>query len=140
MPTVNNDEDKIVKYMGERLKLIRLSVNGTQRALASHLDISFQQVQKYESGSNRIPSPILFKIAKFYNVTPNYFYKDLLADLPSTTAQQDHEDVIALMLMRPQNMMLMKSVCSIEDDTMRKKLYGLIELISQQDKELRSDI
>lgn len=52
----------------------RTMVNMTQSELASHLDLTFQQLQKYESGSNRISAGVLYKIANALQVDLNFFF------------------------------------------------------------------
>lgn len=130
------DVTDISKYIGERVKYIRLATKGSQRELAEHLEITFQQVQKYETGDNRIPSPSLYRIASFYDVTPNFFFEKYLEGNDQLDNQDELDAIIELMIKRPQNLELMKALCHIEDNAMRSSLYDLVKVISAQDKEL----
>jgi transcriptional regulator with XRE-family HTH domain len=57
------------KSIGGRLKQFRQQANLSQTALGKHLGVSFQQVQKYENGTNRISAASLMKIARFLNIS-----------------------------------------------------------------------
>src|SRR6266516_4691573 len=59
----------IDEYIGSRIREARLSLNMTQEHLAKALDVSFQQIQKYENGVNGISAVRLFDICKILNVS-----------------------------------------------------------------------
>ena len=61
-------------YVGRRIRYYRTLSNMSQQKLAEHLDITFQQVQKYENGTNRISAGRLFQVAKFFNVPISDFF------------------------------------------------------------------
>lgn len=64
-------------HIGERLKAIRKKKNLSQSAIANAIDVTFQQVQKYEKGKNRISASKLYALAKFLKVPMTYFFKEL---------------------------------------------------------------
>ena len=72
-----NKQTALDTYIGARLRLRRLLLGMSQENLADQLSITFQQVQKYEKGANRISSARLFEIAKSLSVPVNYFYEGL---------------------------------------------------------------
>jgi transcriptional regulator with XRE-family HTH domain len=63
--------------VGKRVRLRRRMLGLSQTQLADHLGITFQQVQKYELGSNRISASKLFEIAEALRVPVNYFFQDV---------------------------------------------------------------
>ncbi len=63
------------QYLGKRLRMRRTMLGLTQSELADEIGVSFQQVQKYENGKNRITVPTLWEIAKTLKVQPDYFWK-----------------------------------------------------------------
>ena len=69
-----NHNDTII---GNRIRQARLSQNLTQSDLAERLGLSFQQVQKYETGSNRISSSRLWLLAKILNLPITFFFSGL---------------------------------------------------------------
>ena len=60
--------------LGRRLLAVRIACGKTQREVAAHLDVSFQQVQKYENGADRIPIHRLLSLAGFFEVPLSRFF------------------------------------------------------------------
>ena len=67
--------DEINEYIGNRIKLRRCSLGITQEELSSYLGITFQQIQKYENGKNRVSAGSLLLIAQFLNINIGYFFE-----------------------------------------------------------------
>jgi transcriptional regulator with XRE-family HTH domain len=57
------------RYIGARMRERRLALSISQEQLGRKLDVSFQQIQKYESGKNRVSAARLFEICKALNVS-----------------------------------------------------------------------
>jgi transcriptional regulator with XRE-family HTH domain len=64
-------------HFGEKLRARRLVEDVSQQALAEALGLSFQQIQKYEKGTNRISAAMLFQIATVLKVDVKYFYETI---------------------------------------------------------------
>jgi len=64
-------------HVGQKLRALRVSRHLSQSDIARGLGLSFQQIQKYEIGSNRISASRLFALSVLLNVKPAYFYKGL---------------------------------------------------------------
>ena len=64
-------------HVGQQLKRMRILRNLTQTDVAQGLKISFQQVQKYELGRNRISASRLFELSHILNVPPAFFFEGL---------------------------------------------------------------
>lgn len=64
-------------HIGARLRLRRLMLGMSQELLGECLSITFQQVQKYEKGSNRISASTLYYLARILDVSVDYFYEGL---------------------------------------------------------------
>lgn len=67
--------DEIDVYIGKRLRRRRRILGLTQQQLAETIGVRFQQIQKYECGSNRITAAKLFRLGSALNVPPNYFFE-----------------------------------------------------------------
>lgn len=67
-------------YIGARVRARRRELNMSQEALADALGITFQQVQKYEKGVNRVASPVLYKITKVLDAPLTSFFPAARAD------------------------------------------------------------
>lgn len=76
-------------HVGERIKGRRLILGVSQQKLGDALGITFQQVQKYERGTNRVSASRLFSIAKALDVPVNYFFED--AETATATLLQPGE-------------------------------------------------
>ncbi len=100
--------------IGKRLKIARKLNKVSQVALGEKLGLSFQQIQKYERGTNRIPATRLLKIAKFLDVDILFFYGieagsrpsrplvtqnelDLLRSIKEIRSPNNEENIISLM-------------------------------------------
>lgn len=84
-------------HVGNRLRTLRTMRGLTQADVAQGLDISFQQVQKYELGRNRISASKIYDIANILNVPPAYFFEGLNApETVSTSTAQTPEEAALL--------------------------------------------
>src|SRR6267154_68010 len=107
--------------MGRRIRLRRAEKGISQIALAKHLDISFQQVQKYEKGINRVGAARLQQIAEMLGVDIPFFYhgNGKEPDLDSLLVAYS---VFSLLLLR--------AYTAIKDKSVRRKLVILVEMIA----------
>ena len=71
-----SEKDPIDVMIGQHLRILRSSLGITQDGLAEKLELSPQQVQKYETGENRIYASRLYHIAKLLNRDVSYFFKE----------------------------------------------------------------
>tara|TARA_Y100001970_G_C13415384_1_gene453968 strand:- start:47 stop:418 length:372 start_codon:yes stop_codon:yes gene_type:complete len=63
-------------HLGKKLRMRRLSLGLTQTKVANAINVTFQQIQKYEKGTNGVSSSRLLQLAVFLKVPVNYFYED----------------------------------------------------------------
>ena len=68
------------EHVGKRLRQRRWLVGMTQQQLAEHVGIKFQQIQKYETGANRVSASRLWDIASTLDVSINFFFDGLQAE------------------------------------------------------------
>ena len=69
-------EDNFNKHLGMKLKLRRLALGLTQTKVAKAINVTFQQIQKYEKGTNGVSSIRLLQLANYLKVPVNYFFED----------------------------------------------------------------
>ena len=69
-------EDNFNKHLGNKLKLRRLGLGLTQTKVAKAINVTFQQIQKYEKGTNGVSSIRLLQLSNYLKVPINYFYED----------------------------------------------------------------
>lgn len=77
MPTKRHT-NAIDIHIGQKLKRRRTALGITQEDLGAILNVSFQQVQKYEGGVNRVSSSALYELARHLKTTVNYFFDGLM--------------------------------------------------------------
>ena len=68
--------DDFNKHLGSKLKLRRLTLGLTQTKVAKAINVTFQQIQKYEKGTNGVSSIRLLQLSNYLKVPINYFYED----------------------------------------------------------------
>lgn len=82
-------------HVGERIRLRRMVLGYSQEKLANMLGLTFQQVQKYEKGMNRVSASRLWDIGKVLAVSMDFFYMDMGEDValqsPRTFSMQEPE-------------------------------------------------
>jgi len=69
-------EDNFNKHLGGKLKLRRLALGLTQTKVAKAINVTFQQIQKYEKGTNGVSSIRLLQLSNYLKVPINYFFED----------------------------------------------------------------
>ena len=69
-------EENFNKHLGSRLKLRRLALGLTQTKVARAINVTFQQIQKYEKGTNGVSSIRLLQLSNYLKIPINYFFED----------------------------------------------------------------
>ena len=82
-------EDNFNKHLGNKLKLRRLALGLTQTKVANAITVTFQQIQKYEKGTNGVSSIRLLQLANYLKVPVNYFFEDFSEYLVNLERSQE---------------------------------------------------
>jgi transcriptional regulator with XRE-family HTH domain len=69
-------EENFNNHLGKKLRMRRLSLGLTQTKVAEAINVTFQQIQKYEKGTNGVSSSRLMQISQFLKVPITYFYEE----------------------------------------------------------------
>jgi len=84
-------ENNFNKHLGNKLKLRRLALGLTQTKVAKAISVTFQQIQKYEKGTNGVSSIRLLQLSNYLKAPINYFFEDYSEYLVNTEKlQEDH--------------------------------------------------
>jgi len=110
--------------VGRNIRIYRLQKRLTQTDLADQLGLTFQQVQKYEKGTNRVGSGRLLKIATFLDVSVTALFKG--SDEMADTDKQLIFDQLA----RPHANRLLQAFARIDHDGLRRSVVQLVEQIA----------
>jgi transcriptional regulator with XRE-family HTH domain len=117
----------IDRVVGQRIRWRRRELKLTQERLGELLELTFQQVQKYEKGVNRVSAGRLFEIAGVLNVPINYFFEgaeEFLEAEQSEFAEDDDEPHAPVMT--PETLELISAFQKIEDVSLRKSLLNTV--------------
>jgi|CXWL01.1.fsa_nt_gi transcriptional regulator with XRE-family HTH domain len=123
-------------YVGKRLKQRRTIMGLSQEAVAKAVGITFQQVQKYEKGSNAMNANRLFEFSRFMNVPVAYFFEgieqnpsphNMSVGFAETPALEFDNDSMAS---DRESLEMMKSFKRIKEPVVRKRIADLLRAIS----------
>ncbi|MGJ8547094.1 MAG: helix-turn-helix domain-containing protein [Sulfitobacter sp.] len=104
-------------HVGRKLKQIRTLRRLSQTDVARQLNLSFQQIQKYEIGSNRVAASRLFELAQILDVTPGFFFEGL-HDNENTAPAADS------------GLQIVSALASINDEDVKTRIVTFIEDVS----------
>ena len=122
-------------YVGTRLKIRRLELGYSQNKIGEMTGITFQQVQKYEKGLNRIGSSRLYEFAKILKVPVSYFFEQyeltfgnngILAD--NKASFDDNTEISEKEILT-----LIKNFTAIKDPNVRKSIITLTKTLSKKE-------
>ena len=116
-------------FVGSRVRLRRLMVGMSQEALADRLGVTFQQVQKYEKGTNRISASRLQAISEVFRVPPSFFFQDDENAAPTTGAHETGD--VSTFVSSKEGLDLNRAFLKIEDAGVRKSIIQLATALSK---------
>jgi transcriptional regulator with XRE-family HTH domain len=114
-------------HVGARVRTRRLLIGMNQETLARALGLTFQQVQKYEGGANRVSASRLSQIAEILGVSISYFFNDLEPD----GAEPSRRDVESReRLQRPETIELIRSYYAIANSETRHQFLEMVKAVA----------
>jgi transcriptional regulator with XRE-family HTH domain len=123
--------DPVDVEVGHRIRIERLARGLSQTALANQLGVTFQQVQKYEKGVNRVGAGRLTKIAEVLGVPVGTFFS--AKDVLDTEEEKVAGEASPLKLLTVSGAFrLLRAYAGIEDSGLRRSIVDLVEHISQR--------
>lgn len=134
-PGVTNPVDI---HVGTRLRLARHMQNLSQEALGSSVGLTFQQIQKYERGSNRIGASRLYQFSEILHVPVSFFFDEMPA--PLTTREgaykagmqdQGQSPFDTDPMARRETLELVRTYYQIPDPQVRRNIYDLVKSLAR---------
>ncbi len=120
-------------HVGSRVRLRRKYLGLSQEKLGSAIGLTFQQVQKYERGANRIGSSRLWELSQILKVPVSYFFEEMSdAVLSGGFAEGEQASFEDDPLSRKEAIDLVRSYYRITDPKMRKQVADLIKSMGNQ--------
>ena len=120
-----SDGKRVDFHVGERIRERRAELGLTQEDLGGTLQISYQQIQKYETGANRISAGRLFEIASALDVGISYFFDGYECDQPDEPLPHGGHNRAAIELVR--------NFLEIKDETLRSAVTTLMRALKDHD-------
>ncbi|WP_281320808.1 helix-turn-helix transcriptional regulator [Iodidimonas sp. MBR-22] len=115
-------------HVGSRVRLRRTLLGMSQEKLAQALDLTFQQVQKYERGLNRIGSSNLYKISQVLGVSISFFFEDMSEDLSERLIPPSPNDSFDMrQIGKRETIQLVQGFYAIKDEEMRNQIFQLMK-------------
>jgi transcriptional regulator with XRE-family HTH domain len=116
-------------HVGQKIRARRIYLQMSQTEVADALDISFQQIQKYEKGSNRVGASRLQQISDVLGVSPFYFFEGAPTvgkKIPAPQEGDIPQGVIVSFLATREGAALVRGFLAIKDKSIRQNLIGFI--------------
>jgi transcriptional regulator with XRE-family HTH domain len=129
----------IDKEIGSRVRMRRISIGMSQEKLGDMLGLTFQQVQKYEKGMNRISVGRLVEIAKILGVDIHFFFNGIkTTQSDSGFGEEEAPPYMSEVMSTPEGLQLIRTFTSIKSPKVRKSIVQLVAALASQDEQERS--
>jgi transcriptional regulator with XRE-family HTH domain len=120
-------------HVGKRIRDRRKEVRVSQEKLADQLGLTFQQVQKYEKGANRVSASKLYEIARALHASIEYFFRGLAdPSAQSSASQTDRDPFIHDFITTAEGRELANEFPKINDPKIRKRVLDLIKSLAEE--------
>ncbi len=122
----------IDKHVGSRVRMRRMMLNMSQEKLGDALGLTFQQVQKYEKGTNRIGASRLQQIAHILQVPVSFFFEGAphIPGQPSGMNEAPSPAYVSDFLATSDGLSLTKAFMRIKNSKLRRRIVDLVEQIA----------
>ncbi len=120
-------------HVGKRLRLRRSTLGMSQDDLGKQVGITFQQIQKYERGTNRVSASRIWEFARILNVPEDYFFEGLEGS--KTSGDSDDQ-----LLDSKESQQLIKAYYNVLKPQVRQKIRNLIQSIAESEKYEGGDV
>ena len=126
-------------HVGSRLRLRRTLLGISQEKLGDAVGLTFQQIQKYERGANRIGASRLYELSRILDVPISFFFDDMPDDLKThegrfaagiaATGKDYQSDPLA----RRETLELVRAYYKITDPKVRKRIFEMVKTLAKAD-------
>lgn len=133
---VKKTPNPIDRHVGSRVRMRRMMLSMSQEKLGDALSLTFQQVQKYEKGANRIGASRLQQIARILQVPVSFFFEGAPAqpdDQVSGFEDAPSPSYVADFLATSDGLALTKAFVRIKNPKLRRRIVDLVEEVAGED-------
>ncbi len=128
-PTTKKVPNPIDRHVGSRVRMRRMMISMSQEKLGERLGITFQQVQKYEKGTNRIGASRMHQIASILGVPVAFFYEGAPGGDATAAgfAESGNPAYVSDFLATSEGLALSKAFMKVSDPKVRRRIVDLVE-------------
>ncbi len=130
----NEGPNPIDIHVGSRVRFRRTLLGMSQEKLASAIGLTFQQVQKYERGLNRIGASRLWEISTVLKTPISFFFEEM-KNTNTTKVSEKSEEIEFDPMQRKETVDLIRMYYQIEDPKVAKKVFNLIKSLAEVSSE-----
>ena len=120
-------------HVGSRVRLRRTMLGMSQEKLGESLGITFQQVQKYEKGTNRVGASRLQNIAAILNVPVSFFFEDAPGEAAPIGMQENAATYVVNFLSSSEGLQLNRAFVRIADPKVRRRVIDLVRSLAEEE-------
>ena len=120
-------------HVGSRVRLRRMMLGMSQEKLGDALGITFQQIQKYEKGTNRVGASRLQHIASILTVPVAYFFEDAPGG-SDQSAEPNAASAVVDFLSSTEGLALNRAFARIQDQKVRRRVVDLVRALAGEDR------
>jgi transcriptional regulator with XRE-family HTH domain len=124
--------------VGNRVRIRRMLIGMSQERLGDLLGLTFQQVQKYEKGVNRIGAGRLFEVSRILNVPVDFFYEGVSAASEPGMADPETAPPVMEFVSSGEGLQLSLAFMKIKDTKVRKRVLDLVKSLAAEEDEQKS--
>jgi len=130
---LSNTPNPVDIHVGGRLRLRRILLGYSQSQLGDAVKLTFQQIQKYERGANRISASRLFQFSQVLTVPVSFFFDDMDESLTgsATSRQEDLEHFDQLKLTDRETLILIRAYYAISNPGVRRSITEFVQSVSK---------
>ncbi len=122
-------------HVGSRIRLRRTMLGMSQEKLGESLGITFQQIQKYEKGTNRVGASRLQNIAGILNVPAAFFFEDAPGEnVEAGGLAESSTSYVVNFLSSSEGVQLNRSFVKISDPKVRRRIIDLVKTLANEDE------
>lgn len=121
--------------LGQKVRARRMEAGLSQEKLAELLGVTFQQVQKYEKGINRIAASRLFQISAALEVSVAYFFEGLHPGRADGVAEEGPDGFVYDALATPEGMQMLMLFGAIRSSKLRRRVLDLLRTLTAEEEE-----
>jgi transcriptional regulator with XRE-family HTH domain len=132
---IKKTPNPIDQHVGGRVRIRRVLTGMSQEKLGEALGLTFQQVQKYEKGTNRIGASRLQQIASILGVQISFFFDGLAPEIsnPANVGEESDTAHVIEFLSTTEGLQLNKAFARIKDPKVRRRVVDLVSTLSHED-------